>query len=117
MYGSDYEEGDTTCVRCGAAIYFEVGFGPMVCPSCGGNYEYTDEQLRQREVENKKIADAALRGFEKKRAVCELLHSLKAGKSAIEVELLDYAMDRVCMFESENVRLDRPPLYHFTRGK
>ena len=51
MFGSDYDDADAHCVRCGAAIYFEVGPGPINCHSCGGRYDKTDEQIAQEAVD------------------------------------------------------------------
>ena len=46
MYIEDHDYGaDTHCVHCGKAIYFDVGISDNDCPSCGKNYEKTDEQL------------------------------------------------------------------------
>lgn len=58
MFIDDSDDGaDSYCVRCGAAIYFEVGFGSSICPSCGKDSDHTDEQLRRLEEEASKPTD------------------------------------------------------------
>jgi hypothetical protein len=49
MFGMDEDGADAHCVHCGCGIYFDVGFGPSDCPSCGKNYEKTDEQIEKEE--------------------------------------------------------------------
>ena len=110
MFGSDYDGADSHCVRCGAPIWFEVGPGTARCPACGENPDYTDEQLRERAVADKKAARAARDGMSRKRKACELLHRLKARCGREDADLLDYAMTRVCMFEADNVRNGKPSL-------
>jgi DNA-directed RNA polymerase subunit M/transcription elongation factor TFIIS len=53
MFGLDEDGADTHCVNCGSSVYFDVGFSLSICPSCGKNYEKTDEQIEKEERETK----------------------------------------------------------------
>lgn len=53
----DICEHDTTCVRCGRGISFEVGPDFGSCPHCGGDYERTDEQIANDDAE--RVAERA----------------------------------------------------------
>lgn len=113
MFGSDCDGADSHCVRCGAPIYFEIGPGTSRCPACGENPDYTDAQLAERARREKDAARDAGEQLRFRREACEVLQRLKAGRTRREIEILDHAMDCVCMFESENVRLGKPPLHDF----
>jgi uncharacterized Zn finger protein (UPF0148 family) len=58
MYSKNDNYGaDSTCVRCGAPIYFEVGPGTHICPSCGGDWSRTDNKIEEEERENLKYQE------------------------------------------------------------
>ncbi len=110
-FGMDYDGADLHCVHCGEPIFFEIGPGIHRCPACGKYPDKTDEQLARDRVRHQRDAREADDMFRFRREACEVLHRLKAGRTPREIEILDHAMDCVCMFESENVRLGKPPLY------
>ena len=49
MYDDEDYGADAQCIHCGCSIYFDVGIGSSNCPSCGKNYDKTDEDLLDEE--------------------------------------------------------------------
>lgn len=108
-YDYDNEESDDTCVHCGAAIWFDVGFETR-CPACGKNYQYTDAELEQHRLDSIVSGNKALESMKDNRAKLEFLHALKPGRTPEEIRMIDQVMDAVDeMFEADRVRKGLPP--------
>lgn len=109
MNNINYDEYDAICVRCNKGISFNVGFDLNICPYCGGNYTYTDEQLAQQKIDNERQAKAAERTMRNDRNKVEFLHNLKE-QYPDKIAMLDEIMDDVSFIEAAAVREGRPSL-------